>query len=188
MAESYRYRVELPRVVEAVHRKNALIALGARGIRLAQDAPWQTIYEAGGLTEGEYRIASTQYAGAQGIDGLFGVRDFRLHASDSTPYGQVLARTTGDFENLRTHTKISLFKSSPSDWTEVFMTPDAPPFAVRIFRLPAEIGYQLDRVSDAEVLEMTQRARGSAFEFISEDAAQNIIQAVKNDGSAPMFG
>ena len=188
MPEAYRYRAELPRVVEAVHHRNALTALGARGILLADDATWYDICKYGDSIENSYSLTRTTYAGKVAVNGLFGELGWKLIGSTPTPYIKSLVRENGRLEDLHQHVKIHTRAiSDDHNQVDIYMIPDAPPYAIR-YNPTTVVELRRTAYTDAGTLEAAQRIGDDIFEFVDEETAGSIVHALRSDASHATFG
>jgi hypothetical protein len=192
MAETYKYRAELQSTVETVHRKNAILALGSRGISLAGDTSWQTICELSDQAEGEHRLTHITYMGRVPVGQIFGKDNWKLNYSKPTPQGKILAREAGNLELMHNHLRIHL--SHDSGFAEVMIIPDTPPVAVderAIGHVLWHAEHPVDIVNDGIILraiqDLDEMNGEKAWEYVDEATAKSLVFAVQNDTSFAQY-
>jgi hypothetical protein len=187
-------RINLPRVLEAVHRKNALLTLGELGIKLAEKPSWRIMHEVydkvTGKVDGKHAIASAEYRGLVPVRGIFGVNDWRLVNSGPTGYSSVVyGKTHEGYDEMHKMSEINV--RNERDAVKILLIPDSAPVAIH----EADINHVLEHSpklrerktqSDAAILEAVQRSFGdNAVDFISDTAAKSLAFALANDESRP---
>lgn len=186
---SFKYRAELPRVVEAMHRRNALSALGASGVVLAQDASWESICKLTAATLGgsEHDHLVNEYAGKVVVDGLLGQSDWRIHYSKPTFQSIIMLNESGDYDALYKHTDIGLHLPHHRERAVVYLITDTPPVAVAEAHVYSVLGREesLSRTyNDAGELQAIKKHFGAnALHFFDEDIAMSLTNALLNDSS-----
>ena len=185
---SFKYRAELPRVVEAVHHRNALAALGASGVVLAQDASWESICKLTASTLGgsEHNHLVNEHGGKVVVDGLLGQSDWRIHYSKPTFQSVIMQKEDG-YDALHKHTAIGLHLPHHSERAVVYLITDTPPVAVDEAHYYSVLGREESlnlSYNDARELEAIQKHFGAnALHFFDEDIAMSLTNALLNDSS-----
>lgn len=178
-------RAELLRVVEHVHRRNAIKELGKHGIVLAEDAPWREIADKPMPEHTRDLLGTSSYAGRVAVNGLFGLRNLRLSMSDTSQ--QMVNEFTGDYDAEHKHCDISIYTGS--DQIYVKLMSDSPPVA--IFADDINRAYVENRDdellqadNDAAVINAVRRTSGDeAIDPVDDETAKSLIYALLNDES-----
>jgi len=178
-------RAELLRVIEYVHRRNAIQELGKYGITLAEDATWREISDIPKPEDVTNQLGTSEYAGQVPVNGVFGLRDVRLSMSNISL--QMGFDLTGDYEAAHKHCDILVYIGN--DPIYVKLMSDSPPVAIfaddinKAFREnPREPLVDMD--NDAAIVNAVRRISGDeAVDLIDDETAKSLIYALLNDKS-----